>query len=281
MKTTSLLAIWFVSIALSCIFIMGVMLYPLPNTIIEPTEQVIPPAPIVVIGSSLMRFAMPGVGSGAEGGILGDGRAHVRLAISGIREEQALRLLERLLNQDVDVIFLEANPFVFDFAHRIQKPDIYSTLFTTILKQKSQDVAAKINGLLQRGSANELMTTDDSRLTNTFQVDLNAAKQYPLYLRRSKYVEKLQELIDALKAKEVKVILVAPPRSVWSTQFIGDMAAKNLKTDFQNLAKQLDLPLFQPDTFWKNENFWDSAHMNNIGRKRFLKELKTWWNAQQ
>jgi hypothetical protein len=125
------------------------------------------------------------------------------------------------------------------------------------------------------------MTTDDSRLTNTFQVDLNAAKQYPLYLRRSKYVEKLQELIDALKAKEVKVILVAPPRSVWSTQFIGDMAAKNLKTDFQNLAKQLDLPLFQPDTFWKNENFWDSAHMNNIGRKRFLKELKTWWNAQQ
>ncbi|UOG91267.1 MAG: hypothetical protein L3K52_13810 [Candidatus Thiothrix sulfatifontis] len=283
MKIPRLLAIWLVSIALSGIFILVVALYPLPNTITDPTEQAIPKAPIVVIGSSLMRYAVPGLGSGDNGGILGDGRPHVRLAVSSISEEQVLRLLEKLLHQDVKLIFFETNPFVFDFAHKKDNSRQSSSLSIAVLmKQKSQDLALKLNKLLGRGSSHEVMTADDaSRLANTFQVNLNEAKKYPLYLRLPKHSEELYKLINSLKRKGVKVILIAPPRSMWSAQFIGDVATKNLGSFHQNLAKQLNLPLFQPDSFWENENFWDSAHMNSTGRQRFLQELKVWWNTQK
>lgn len=112
MNARSLCAIWFIAITLSIIFTLGIIHYPTLNTVPEPAEEVIPFAPIMIIGSSLMRFAVPGIGSGQDGGILGDGTAHTRLAISAIREEQVLRLLERILHQSypVKTIFLEPIP---------------------------------------------------------------------------------------------------------------------------------------------------------------------------
>lgn len=282
MKLKDLLAIWLIAITLSSIYIIGMVSFPLPDHIKDSIEQTIPPAPIMVIGSSLMRSAIPGIGSGNEGGLLGDGRSHTRLAISGIREEQALYLLERLLKKDVKVIFLEANPFIFDFATYKNNLNSTSSLFLTeLLRQKSKEIAAKVNFLLKRGFLYETLTDEPRGLFDNFKGDINQRKKYPLYLRPPKYIEKLEKIIKILKYKGIKLILIAPPRSMWSAQFIDDSSAKELELSYQRLAKRFDILLFQPDPFWSNENFVDSGHLNNFGRERFLKELKVWWSKHQ
>lgn len=276
MNIRQILTIWLFSIVISSAFIAWVVRYPLSDTITDPAEQTIPSAPIVVIGSSLMLYAVPGIGSGKESSLLGDGRDHVRLAISGISEAQSLRLLEKMLTQKVETVFLEANPFIFDFA---DQSNHLSVIF--FLKQKSRAVAAKLNLILKRGSSPEAMTAEVSHLFNQFQGNLNQKKVYPLYLRPPRHLKKLEIIISSLKHKGIKVILIAPPRSLWRAQLIGDLSVKELERSYQNLAKQLDLALFQPEPFWGNENFIDGGHLNNVGRERFINELKVWWNKQE
>ena len=283
MNAKRFLLLWLLSIVLSIIFIAGVILYSVSMSddsqlynVVEPTEQAIPEAPIVVIGSSLMRSAVPGMGAGTEGGILGDYRSHIRLAIGGISEEQSLELLDRVLEKNAKIVFLEASSFAFDFSHTVNKDHPITLLsFIMEIKELSRYVAKEVNMIL--GRVPTKLMEEDRNLSHSFQVRPNMGRHYPLYLRFPRYGGRLSCLLKKAKNINTEVILIAPPRAQWAEPYIGKQEAKDLAKHYRELAKKFDLLLFQPATFWENKYFIDSAHMNNIGRKKFLNELLSWW----
>ena len=223
------------------------------------------------------------MGSKEGQGILEGHRSHARLAIAGINEEQALRLLDRVLDQSVEVVFLEINPFAFDFAHQITEKKLDFPLLSVAiqLKEKSLFLSEHIKALLNTKSSPQSLTSEHPNLAEEFQEGILDVKNYPLYLRSPRNINELKRLISKAKYQDVQVILIAPPRSQRAAKYIGETGAKKLELHYQNLAKQFDLLLFQTDAFWPNENFSDSAHMNAKGRERFMEELSNWWKKYQ
>ena len=263
---------------------MGIYPKEEPSNIVEPIEQAIPEASVVIIGSSVTRNAVPGIGVGITGGILGDYRTHVRLAVDSMDEEQSLYLLSRVLKKSVEVVFLEINPFSLDFSVQISKPNDSMSLLSImkIIKKWSGNVGENANMILGRYQSPRPrnLIEDDNKLSDSFTIRPNMERNYPLYLRSPRYSERLSHLLEEAKNKEIKVIFIALPRAKWAETYIGASEADELEAHYRKLAKEFGVSLFAPAKFWKNEHFIDSAHMNHIGRKRFLKELLSWWKKK-
>ncbi|MGZ0167671.1 MAG: hypothetical protein ACKVII_27430 [Planctomycetales bacterium] len=246
-----------------------------------------PESPVVVIGSSLMRYAVPATGSATDS-LLDDGRSHVRLALSTITEKETLTALARVLAPPVECVFVEIQPLGMDFSYQ-RTPDRF-------FERTLLHIAVDRIRLFSRNSKRELgrksgwrstmdlqpreqrsMTEEPSKLDATFQTSSVALRQvYPIHLRSPRELDRLQQLLDKANEQHIKIVLVAPPRSQTAVNYIGDDFAESLERHFQNLARQLDLPLFQPARSWPDEFFVDHAHMNRRGRERFCRELARW-----
>ena len=236
----------------------------------------IPAAPVIVIGSSLMRHAVPPLGEGADS-LLGDGRAHARLAVSSITESQTVALLGLVLKTGAQTVLIEANPLAFDFASSAPVPDqgrIRPVVVMQSILDLSMQARAPLFGLLYSLQ----LTEEAQQLDAAFLVQPNVlAKNYPLHLRNPADPKALEAVLKTATTKGVSLILIAPPRSQLAANAMGTQATETLRQHFQALARRLDLPLFQPSAVWPNDHFIDAAHMNRRGRARFMQELAQWW----
>jgi hypothetical protein len=238
-----------------------------------------PAAPVVVIGSSLMRNAVPSFGQGNDS-LLGDGRAHVRHAVGGITEDQTLELLQLVLNGGAKTVLIEANALAFDFASKRSAFHQDGAQLARLVKplfDLSTRIRQKLREFIFGQQAIETLTTEANNLDKHFSVKPNAKANYPLYLRLPQYPDVLEAALMLASKNGAELILIAPPRSQWAADVMGPEATETLRLHFQTLSDRLNLPLFQPSGVWSNEHFVDAAHMSRQGRMRFLNELAQWW----
>ncbi|MGZ0172149.1 MAG: hypothetical protein ACKVHE_21615 [Planctomycetales bacterium] len=255
------------------------------------SDEPIPDAPVVVIGSSLMMYAVPGAESG-EQSLLGDGRGHIRLGVGSITESQTITLLERVLESQAECIFIEIQPLGMDLAHVTRREQgIRRTFLHELIDQirtfslnSRRELGTRSGWRTKtplRSSAHWSMTSEPSGLDAVFNIPRNSLERnYPIRRRPPAELGRLNRLLSLAKNRNTDVIMIAPPRSQTAVDYMGTARSISLEEHFQNLAEQLDVPLFQPARCWPDEYFIDQAHMNRRGRKRFCNELARWSSEQ-
>lgn len=294
MTSRGLVLIWCVAITLVTLIVIALATF---TKDAQDNFDKIPAAPVVIIGSSLMRHAVPPLGYGDDS-LLGDGRAHIRLEISSISEGQTVALLRRVLNSDVKTVMIEANALAFDFASSAPAYNQSSSWPMALMKPLmdlstyTRQRVKRVSSLIEKRSTSiseaELETkfvvkpgyiaSHEAELETKFYVKPNyIASHYPLHLRLPKHPEVLEAAQRMAAENGVDLILIAPPRSEFAANAMGAEATEMLRLHFQALAHHLNLPLFQPSAAWPNDHFIDAAHMNRSGRARFLNELAQWW----
>ena len=236
----------------------------------------IPAVPVIAIGSSLMKHAVPPLGSGT-GSLLGDGRAHARLAINGITEGQTVALLKHVLSNGAKTVLIEASALAFDSVSRTPTPN-QGIISPDVLMKPFLDLSARVRWYLGAFIRQQPRFTQEvKKLDADFSAKpAEVAKNY-LRLRSPAHPEALEVAISIAAANGVDLILIAPPRSQLFANVTGPEATEALHLHFQTIAHQLNLPIFQPSAVWSNEYFIDAGHMNGRGRARFLDELAQWW----
>jgi len=251
----------------------------------DPTRtEHIPESPTVVIGSSLMKCAVPNIGS-AEQSLLGDKRDHVRLALGGITESQTIALLERVLTFPTKRVFVEIHPLCVDFARQTRGiswtfPRQWVDRIRTFSANSRRELGTRYQRFSEtrlRSPVRLLMTSEPRKLDAAFQVSISRLREtYPIHMRSPRELGRLKQLLSLAKDRHIDIALIAPPRSETALNYMGIDSARSLERHFHDLARQLELPLFQPARSWPDEYFIDQAHMNRRGRKRFCNELAKW-----
>lgn len=246
----------------------------------------LPEAPIVVIGSSLMRHAFPEQGPARAP--IGDGQTYVRFAVSGLVEHKALDLVDLVLKGPTKVILIEINPIAFDFAfeERDQR-EIWPFSPLWVLKKLrgfSDQARLGLRAVVDTFGGAEPVTqqmTAPARPDHPFFVDKDLlARLYPLFLRPPREVERLRLQIARAREKGIEIVLLAPPRSTTAASYIGKDASKQIQLHLAAVAEKFGLPLFQPAFAWPDNLFVDQAHLNRTGASRFQQELAAWWRPR-
>ena len=245
--------------------------------VIERRSIEVPRTPVVVIGSSLMRYAVP-----PGGEVLGDGRPHGRIAINIITERQTLALMSEALDRGAKTILVEENAFVFDFANRAT--DAAGQLpFAIQLEDAFQHFSDR--GKIGLRLALDLAPTS-SRIAPEPE-DIDGRKDitpqllrssYPLHLHPPREMAALLLMVARARQRNAEIVLVAPPRSQMAARQIGVEGVQALQQRLRGLAETLGLPLFYPATAWPDDDFIDLGHFNRRGRARFAAELLQWWS---
>ena len=76
--------------------------------------------PIAVVGTSLVAYGLPDEDT-ITGSLLSDGRKHVRVGLANPTELEILQLGNQALEQNAELIFIEASPFVRSFSHKADR----------------------------------------------------------------------------------------------------------------------------------------------------------------
>lgn len=275
MTSRGLVLIWFAAITLMTLIVVALDAF---TKHLEDNFDNIQVAPVVVIGSSLMRSAVPSFGQGKDS-LLGDGRAHARLAISSITESQTVELLKLVIRSGARTVLIEANALAFDFAPSRQGNAQLAVSIKPLL-ELSTSTRQKLRGIISGPQTLVTLTSEAENLDANFSVQPGSKANYPLYLRFPGYPDALESALMLASANGVELILIAPPRSQLAENVMGSEATETLKLHFQTISLRLKLPLFQPSGVWSNDHFIDTAHMSRRGRTRFLNELAQWWASK-
>jgi hypothetical protein len=236
---------------------------------------------IAVIGSSPTLFAVPLAGGG-DASLLGDGHPFRRFAKERMTEAELLALLEQALDARVRLIFVEANPLLFDFgfaAHQRPCDGWKAATQAFVVDQRERLRAAYHQSPLP---AVRVVDVAPAVLNASQVIDKSVVdSSYPLVLRTPCGLDRLKTLAERARAQQARIVLVLPPRSVFASARIGSATEAALEARAKALADDLGLALFAPESPWPNAEFIDSAHVNAAGRRHFLAALKLWWAAEQ
>ena len=235
---------------------------------------------IAVIGSSIMLYAVPEYGRGGNS-LLGDGRSHRRVSYSAVSEEQSLLVLRRAIEDGVKIAFVEANPFIFEFAASPRHCGELDRPLRHLLKQRQIEMVDAFRALAGRplrfGNMNEPVTMSGQQ-----HIDLSKMRSfYPLRFDGPCYPGKLRNLVRTAKLKGTRIILILPPRSPAAEALLGRQASDEVTLRARKLAADMGLELFIPAGPWSNGEFIDQAHLNGLGRRHFLIAIRQWWQTSQ
>lgn len=233
---------------------------------------------IIVLGSSLMAYAVPFSGGGADS-LLGDGRSHVRIATAGMTEPALLARVEQAIARQPAILFIEANPLLVDFANQTnQRPcDGWShPARTSVAAQQRRvlDAARQLRGRPPSG----VYQGDPDDIAAAHAIDRDEVRRrYPLTIRAMCDEARLAALVTEARQKGTRIVLVLPPRSPDADALLGAAVTSDLRTRTEQLAERLGVEVFAPEGPWRNDEFTDLAHVNVRGRAHFLKDLRAWW----
>lgn len=229
----------------------------------------------LLIGSSLMAYAVPNAPDGAAAQIFGKGR-YLRLGLSGASEAQLLDMARAAIAAKPKSLFIEINPLISRFAFDVAGCGAdYQLLAVAEFVKLAAKTTLRGHDLLDSASQNRQIATN-ARLDPAVLV-----RNYPLQFPPLCYGAQWQDL--ALAASDTQIILVVMPRSALARAAIGAGDMARFDRAAVDLAAQLHLPLFVPDAAnrWPDSAFIDQAHMNADGSAAFLTTLATWLKAQQ
>lgn len=235
--------------------------------------------PVAVIGTSLIRNAVPQV---VAGGILGDGRRHWRTGISGATESDIVSLLSHAIDEKVDEVLVEANPLLFDFA-RMQARGRCGTTGREIRSQlaalRRRVTDAFMRRLGRPGELDEVSIPGElDHALVTRPVEERGI--YPLALRGPCRLPALRKLTAKAAAEGIEVILVLPPRSSTSERLLTERQRSELDASANRLADILQVQLFNAGGPWPDSEFVDGEHLNRRGRAHFVAALRQWRSSR-
>jgi|GEM_PF-2195246 len=272
------LAVWAWSLSFLLALVAAVTLVrhapTLPDRVFDGVDT-----PVVVIGSSLSLFGISPSRQQGDASLLGDGRDHTRLAITALKDDESLDLLQRAIETGAQTILLEANTFVVELQHmhrarqrgpwenlRHRAPWFFRSVRAGVLELLGLD--PEPNGRF----VHDVGPFDDG-------IDINPGKleaDYPLVWHPPHHLDKMKELVRQAEQAGTEIILIAPPRSRVAADILGPDVLQALADRITGLAADLELPLFRPQPVWPNAFFADHGHLNTIGRQRFMAELSDW-----
>lgn len=276
MSTSQAIAAWAVSFVLA-VSIAAVFYTHAPTFEDRVFEGV--NAPIVVIGSSLLLFGISPSSDGRDTALLGDGRAHTRLAITALRERESLDLLQKAIESGAETILLEANTFVVDIqhVHRAAQRGPWE-VFKHRVPQFFRPIRAGARAIGGVGSEFDGRFVRDVKgidTESTFDMG-KLTTDYPLVLHPPRYPAEMATIVQDARRAGIEIMLVAPPRPQAAADILGPEVTGALEEQLIGLAANLDLPLFRPEAVWPNQFFVDHGHLNLRGRRRFMSELAAW-----
>jgi hypothetical protein len=260
---------WLIALALATALSVGPVLW------VDRTSRATD-SDIIVIGSSLMAYAVPVSGGGSDS-LLGDGRSHSRIAIRGLMETTLLARLEKAIAMRPELIFVEANPLLVDFAYRANQRtcDGWSYPVRTYLAVQRNRVLIAYRGL--RGIEGVYAGEPDD-LAAPHAIDPAEVRLlYPITIRAMCDEARLAALVAQARKQATRIILVLPPRSPDADRLLGTAVASDLRNQTLQLAARLGVEVFAPAGSWRNDEFTDLAHVNSRGRAHFLEDLRAWW----
>lgn len=243
-------------------------------------------AEIAVVGSSLSLFAVPASGSG-ESSLLQDGRSHVRMGLLSASAAETEDLLAQAIEQHKMLILLEVRPFIF-----VHNNQIEGRLCADLWCETQQHIA-NLRGnfsdhyrLLLNRPANYTVrlgqgTGTLGALNEGFSLREPLSKAYPVSFLAEDPSVKLQSLVRQAREQDTRIILFLPPRSPTATAYIGPEETAEIERRARHYADVLQLPIFNPDVAWSDEDFIDRGHMGRSGRAKFISALRLWWSASQ
>lgn len=229
-------------------------------------------AQVVVIGSSLTVHAMP------ERFRLSDGRQVRRIGLSVPSEYDLLFLLEKAIDERAaGQVLLEVLPFVADFAFEQPKG---CRAPARKLRQEMHavqvDVVDRLRRVFGRPTRLEGMS-EPKQLDRPQRIDPTVmATFYPLTIHPPCLNEQLEQAVARARAQGIRVTLVAYPRSPYGKARLGAEQERRLNAEVRSLAARLGLDLLAPTAGWSNAEFTDHAHLNALGRKRFMADIDVW-----
>ncbi len=247
---------------------------------------------VVVIGSSLMRFAFPGFKENGAG-ILGDDRPHIRLAIPGIKETESNLLLHQALQSRPSIILIEANAYIYDLKHHIpEKVEVVArgTKLLEQIRELSQNLREHLLvavGIKPKPDIPyefvrfEQANAEPETLNRPFYApEERLLQRFPLHIRGPREEEIFLKALKIAKENNIEIVLLATPRAEIIVPYNEENMAVHLEKSYRKMAQRYGLPLFLPDLIWPNDFFIDTGHVNEKGRVRYLQEFKNWWQER-
>lgn len=271
MTARQLVVAWLSALALATALSVGPVLWVDRFT---PAEE----SDIIVLGSSLMAYAVPVSGGGSDS-LLGDGRRHVRIATAGLAEPALVARLEKAIAMRPALILVEATPLLVDFANQAnQRPcDGWSYPARTYLAVQQKRVLDAYRQLRGR-PAHGVYEGDPDDIAAAHAIDSDEVrKRYPITIRALCDEARLTALVAQARQQATRIILVLPPRSPDADRLLGAAVPSELRNRTLQLATRLGVEVFAPDGPWPNDEFTDLAHVNLRGRAHFLEDLRAWW----
>lgn len=232
--------------------------------------------PVVLVGSSLLRSAIPNAITG--NGLLGDGRDHRVLALGGLTVAQIVTILRQLRGGPVQTVFIETQPLIYCTANSSKTEcDTVSTPTIRMLVKLFMERAAR-EVRFQIGKP-VLPRWDDPATgpMRKFRARRSYVERYPFFPLPGRQLDEFRDAVNALQGEGKRIVLITPPRSEWEYEQIGQRQAEDIKSNAVTLARELGVEIFQPAAHWSNEHFYDFGHMNRRGRDRFQAALRDWW----
>lgn len=246
-----------------------VTLYPLPAPDSFP--------PIAVIGSSRMNFAVTERGGGSDS-LLGDGRAHLRMAQPRISEHATLLLIEEALDRGAPLIFVEVNGLLFDFAdiaHQ-RRCDDWTYPARLFLAERQAQVTRAVRRW--RGLHDDRFYIGDPRGLHKRQtLDPLLQQLAPVFVWPPCEQARLDSLVRRARAQGSRIVLLLPPRSPGGDAVLGRAFVTTLVDHAKRLAAHTGLEILFFESGWRDSEFVDDAHVNAAGRRHFLAEMRRWW----
>jgi hypothetical protein len=240
------------------------------------TRAALAQAEIVVLGSSLLHHALPPTEAVAS--LLGDGRRHQRIGVSGVSEEELLQLAGLALQGRASLLLLEVNPLLRDSdaadtsCLRLGWVDALRTWIGQKQVELARSVRIAVGWVPVGHPAGETARLDTRRAMTPEQL----ARNYPMLLRAPRCRGELDRVVATARRQGKQLVLVLPPRSITAQAAMGAGQAAELEEGAARLATEFGMPLFHPARAWPDHEFVDYAHMNRSGRERFLRELRDW-----
>ncbi|MCR9136718.1 MAG: hypothetical protein NXI27_12020 [Alphaproteobacteria bacterium] len=235
--------------------------------------------PVIVIGSSLTLHAVSPFATGQQPSLLGDGRAHTRLAVMSLTERESLGLLRQALASDVETVLVEANPFIIDVhhVHQAKQHSFLEAIGLAVLAFSQSVWAGAMEMAREPTDWNWRIAVEPGNLDDDFTLVPHILEAvFPLTLHPPSHPREMRAIAKEARRRGIEIILVAPPRPEATLDILGPETAGELAMRLTGLAAELDLPLFHTALFWPDDFFVDQGHLNSRGRHRFMSELAAW-----
>jgi hypothetical protein len=233
---------------------------------------------IAVVGSSLSRYAIPA--EGRPGMLLGDARSHRRIGPSMATEAEILDLIEAALDDRTEVILIEINPLIRDFAKggQVESCDGLQSVVRSNAWRERLKVAYSFRRWLGVSTSYREGNGESDDIDQQQVIDpLAMQEMYPLKLHFPSCRERLDRLIARAKRQRTEAVFFLAPRSEAALSFMPPKQNTEMETLARTLARQLDVPIFAPPGPWSNAFYKDNSHFNLQGRAHFDAELRQWW----